>query len=90
MLSNYLKVGIRNILKYKIYSSINAGGLALGIAASMLIVLYIADELSYDRFLKDAERTYRIGSSGSFEAVRLSQQFRRLLLLLQFFRKFQK
>ncbi len=67
MLSNYLKVGIRNIFKYKIYSSINAGGLALGIAASMLIVLYIADELSYDRFLKDAERIYRIGSSGSFE-----------------------
>jgi putative ABC transport system permease protein len=67
MLSNYLKVGIRNILKYKIYSSINAGGLALGIAASVLIILYIADELSYDRFLKDAERIYRIGSSGSFE-----------------------
>jgi len=67
MLANYLKVGIRNILKYKIYSSINAGGLALGISASMLIVLYIADELSYDRFLKDAERIYRIGSSGSFE-----------------------
>ncbi|HMG94432.1 MAG TPA: FtsX-like permease family protein [Chryseolinea sp.] len=67
MLSNYLKVGIRNILKYKIYSSINAGGLALGIAASMLIILYIADELSYDRFLKDSDRTYRIGSGGSFE-----------------------
>jgi putative ABC transport system permease protein len=67
MLSNYLKVGIRNILKYKIYSSINIGGLALGIAASMLIILYIGDELSYDRFLKDSDRIYRIGSSGSFE-----------------------
>jgi putative ABC transport system permease protein len=67
MLANYLKVGIRNILKQKAYSSINGAGLGLGIAASMLIMLYIADELSYDRFFKDSDRIYRIGSSGSFE-----------------------
>ena len=67
MLANYLKVGIRNILKYKVYSSINAAGLALGISATMSITLYIADELSYDRFFKDSNRIYRIGSSGSFE-----------------------
>lgn len=67
MLANYLKVGIRNILKYKVYSSINGAGLALGIATTMLIVLYIGDELNYDRFLKDSDRIYRIGSSGRFE-----------------------
>src|SRR5688572_3169936 len=67
MLTNYLKVGIRNILKYKAYSAINAAGLALGISATMLITLYIADELSYDRFFKDADRIYRIGSRGNFE-----------------------
>jgi putative ABC transport system permease protein len=67
MVLNYLKVGIRNILKYKVYSSINAGGLAVGIAASMLIMLYIADEVSFDRFFKNSEEIYRIGSSGSFE-----------------------
>src|SRR5687768_12788313 len=50
MLENYIKVGIRNILKHKVYSSINITGLAVGLAASMLIILYIADELSYDRF----------------------------------------
>ena len=67
MLVNYLKVGVRNILKYKVYSAINGVGLALGISASMLILLYITDELSYDRFLKDPDRIYRIGSAGSFE-----------------------
>jgi putative ABC transport system permease protein len=67
MLTNYLKVGIRNMLRHKIYSSINAAGLAMGIAASLVILLYIADELSYDRFLNDSEKIFRIGSSGSFE-----------------------
>ena len=67
MISNYIKVGVRNIFKYKVYSTINATGLAMGIAAGMLIMLYIADELSYDRFFKDSERIYRIGSAGSFE-----------------------
>lgn len=67
MLANYLKVGFRNILRYKVYSSINIFGLAVGMAASLLIVLYIADELSYDRFLKDSDHIFRIGSSGRFE-----------------------
>src|SRR5687768_9930848 len=73
MLTNYLKVAVRNILKYKVYSSINVFGLAVGMAASMLIVLYIADELSYDRFQKDADRIYRIGSSGRFEGSEFKQ-----------------
>src|SRR6185436_1608779 len=67
MLTNYLKVGVRNMLKHKTYSSINAAGLAMGIAASLVITLYIADELSYDRFLDDSEKIFRIGSIGSFE-----------------------
>jgi putative ABC transport system permease protein len=69
MLTNYLKVGFRNILRYKVYSSINIFGLAVGLAASMLIVLYISDELSYDRFLKDSDRIFRVGSSGRFEQI---------------------
>lgn len=67
MLANYLKVAVRNILKYKVYSSINIVGLAVGLAASMLIMLYIADELSYDHFQKDSDRIFRIGSHGRFE-----------------------
>jgi putative ABC transport system permease protein len=67
MIANYLKVGFRNILRYKVYSSINLFGLAVGMAASLLIILYIADELSYDRFHKDSDRMFRIGSSGRFQ-----------------------
>ncbi len=67
MIANYLKVGFRNILRYKVYSSINLFGLAIGMAASLLIILYIADELSYDRFQKDSDRIFRIASSGRFQ-----------------------
>src|SRR6186713_1729371 len=67
MLINYLKVGFRNILKHKVYSAINLFGLAVGIAASLLIAVYIADELSYDRFLKDSDRIFRVGSTGKFQ-----------------------
>ena len=67
MIANYLKVGFRNILRYKVYSSINLFGLSIGMAASLLIILYIADELSYDRFQKDSDRMFRIGSSGRFQ-----------------------
>ena len=67
MIANYLKVGFRNILRYKVYSSINLFGLAIGMAASLLIFLYMADELSYDQFHKDSDRIFRIGSSGRFQ-----------------------
>jgi len=60
MLKNYLKVALRNLLKHKVYSFINILGLAVGIAASVLIALYIFDELSYDRFHVNADRTYRV------------------------------
>ncbi|MGB7294010.1 MAG: ABC transporter permease [Candidatus Aminicenantales bacterium] len=60
MLKNYLKVALRNLLKHKVYSFINILGLAVGIAASVLIALYIFDELSYDRFHAKADRTYRV------------------------------
>ena len=60
MLKNYLKVALRNLLKHKVYSFINILGLAVGIAASVLISLYIFDELSYDRFHVNANRTYRV------------------------------
>jgi len=67
MFINYIKVAVRNILKYKTYSFINVFGLAVGMASSMLIMLYIFDELSYDRFQKEADRVFRVGSRGQFE-----------------------
>jgi putative ABC transport system permease protein len=60
MFKNYLKVALRNLFKHKVYSFINILGLAVGIAASVLIALYIFNELSYDRFHVNADRTYRV------------------------------
>ena len=61
MLSNYFKVAIRNILKYKFFSAINILGMTVGITACLLIILYVADELSYDRFHQNADRIYQVG-----------------------------
>jgi putative ABC transport system permease protein len=60
MLSNYLKVALRNLLRHKGYSFINVFGLAIGMACCVLILLYVQDELSYDRYHEKANRIYRL------------------------------
>jgi len=65
MIKNYLKVAVRNLLKHKGYAFINILGLAVGIAASVLIFLYITNEMSYDKFHKNAHRTYRMKADWS-------------------------
>src|SRR5580704_658196 len=60
MLKNYFKTAFRNLLHNKIYSFINIAGLSIGLACAMLIMLYIKDEVSYDRFHKNVNRIYRI------------------------------
>lgn len=60
MFKNYIKLALRNLLRYKGYSLINITGLALGLAASMIIILYVIDELSYDRFHEKSDRIYRV------------------------------
>ena len=60
MLRNYLKIAYRNLLKNKVFSLINILGLAIGIAASLLILQYVSFELSYDDFHEKAERIYRV------------------------------
>lgn len=60
MLSNYLKIGLRNLLKHKLFSTITVSGMAISLASCLLIFIYVWDELSYDRFYPDAERTYRV------------------------------
>jgi putative ABC transport system permease protein len=64
MLKNYFTVAIRNILKYKFFSAINILGMTTGITACLFIVIYIADELSYDRFHAKADRIYQVGLHG--------------------------
>lgn len=63
MLTNYFKIAFRTLLKYKSYASINLIGLALGLTAGILILLFVVDELSYDTFHTKADRLYRINTS---------------------------
>jgi putative ABC transport system permease protein len=60
MLRNYLKIALRNLWKSKAFSAMNIIGLASGLAVCLLIVLYVTDEWSYDRFNKNADRVYRL------------------------------
>lgn len=69
MFGNYLKILLRFMSKQKGFSFINVLGLTVGIACSLLILLYIQDELQYDRFHEDAERIYRIGFSGTIQGA---------------------
>ena len=60
MFKNYLKIALRNLLKYKGYSLINIFGLAVGMASCILILLYVHDELSYDQHHENAAQIYRV------------------------------
>ena len=88
MLKIYLKIAWRNLAKNKLYSLVNIGGLTIGIASCILIGLYVSNELSYDRFHKNADRLVRvtteytvngtkhqIGTTASMEGPRLASAF---------------
>jgi putative ABC transport system permease protein len=60
MFKNYLKIALRNIKRHKGYSLINIVGLAVGMACCILILLWVQDELSYDRFHENADDIYRV------------------------------
>lgn len=63
MLTNYFKIAFRSLLKNGTYSAINVGGLAIGLAASMLIFLWVADEYSYDKFHPNYQDIYSLYQS---------------------------
>jgi putative ABC transport system permease protein len=56
MLKNFLKIAIRNLWRNKAFSAINISGLAIGMAAAMLILLWVQNELGYDRFYTNSDR----------------------------------
>ncbi len=60
MFKNYFKVALRNMLKFKGYSFINISGLVIGLVTCILILLYVQDELSYDKFHPNVEQIYRV------------------------------
>ncbi|MCF0073291.1 ABC transporter permease [Dyadobacter sp. CY261] len=84
MLFNYLKISIRNFRKQPLFSGLNIFGLGIGIAAVWLMVLYVADELSYDRFHAKADRVFRVTqeaqwATGSFRLAPTSAPFAQAL-----------
>lgn len=60
MIQNYLKIAYRNLMRHKVFSLINISGLALGMTCSILILLWVKDELSVDRFHADLDNLYRV------------------------------
>ncbi len=60
MFKTYLKLALRNLWKNKLYSAINVAGLAIGLTACLLIVLFVNDEMSYDKHFEDSEQIYRL------------------------------
>ncbi len=69
MLKNYLLITFRNLARHKIYAFINIFGLAIGLAACIVIFLFITDELSFDGFHRQKDRIYRLDEVQSFEGM---------------------
>ncbi len=69
MFKNYLKIALRNLWKQKVYSAINVLGLAVGMAACLLIYLFIAYERGFDRFHKKGESICRLNEVQSFAGI---------------------
>jgi len=96
MLKMYLKIAWRSLAKNKLYSLVNIGGLTIGIASCILIGLYVWNELSYDRFNKNADRLVRvtteytvngtknmIGTTSSMPGPRLAAAFPQIELYVR-------
>ncbi|MEQ8808238.1 MAG: ABC transporter permease, partial [Imperialibacter sp.] len=66
MIKNYLLIAYRNLLKQKLFSFINIFSLAIGLAASVVIYLFIQDETSFDQFHSLKENIYRLDEIQSF------------------------
>lgn len=61
MFRNYIKIAFRNFRKFKVYSLINLSGLIIGLSVSILIIIYVKGEVSYDKFHENYENIYRMG-----------------------------
>ncbi|MBN1273474.1 MAG: ABC transporter permease [Candidatus Aminicenantes bacterium] len=75
MLTNYLKVALRNIFKHKGYSFINIFGLAAGMASAVLILLFVRYERSYDRFHEKADRIHRVAVRAMIGDTKIRQTY---------------
>jgi len=70
MFKNYFKIAIRSLLKSKLFSFINIFGLALGMSCSLLIWLWVKDEISFNRFYPDLENIYMVRSASDWRGIK--------------------
>lgn len=74
MFQNYFKIGLRNLLKNKLFSAINIAGMAISIASFLVIALFVADELSFDEHVEDVQLKYRVYNDSYNEEGNVKQQ----------------
>lgn len=67
MLRNYFKIALRSLLKNSVYSVINIAGLAVGLACSILILLWVSDELSYDKFHSNVNQIHQLWVNATYD-----------------------
>src|SRR5436190_15058128 len=67
MFSNYFKIAMRYLMRYKTYTAINILGLAVGISCCVLIMLFVRSEFSYNHFNTKADRIYRVWQDEKFD-----------------------
>ena len=70
MIQNFFKIAVRNIARHKGFTFINVTGLAVGLAASLLILLWVQDEFSYEKFNRNAESIYRVEEDQFYSGAR--------------------
>src|SRR5581483_6393689 len=73
MLKNYLKTAWRNMIRNKAFSIINIMGLALGIATCIIIMMYVTNELSYDRYNEKADRMFTVYFQGNVQGQKMNE-----------------
>src|SRR6218665_1000963 len=73
MFSNYIKIAWRNLMKHKLFSFINVMGLSIGISVCFIIMVFVQDELSYDRFNEKADRMYRIAFRATMNGGKINE-----------------
>ena len=71
MFKGFLIVALRNLWRHRGYTLINIFGLAIGLASSILILLYVINEMTYDRFHEKSDRIYRVWITGSMPATEM-------------------
>src|SRR6185503_12396251 len=66
MIWNYLVTALRSFRRHKLYGFINIAGLAVGLCCAIFIILYLRDELSYDKWIPDSENIWRVETTFAF------------------------